>query len=418
MIFLTDVVGLNAAAVGVMMLVARIWDAINDPMCGVLIDRTHTSSGKTRPWIIWGGAAMCIFSALMFYAPNFGSGGKLAWAYFSYIGFGMSYTACILGVFALTSRVTADSSERVSISAWYTGGTAVLGTLLGVFGIELINRLGGSSAASGYFRFAMLGGAAIFIFSLLCTKTNTELKINEGTQKKSLKRTIKNVFKNKPLLIIVSVTMLLVTGNCVSNGALLYYVIYNLRDEKLFSVLAPMAYIGSGLSCLLVSWTVKKFGKRRSLIALMVVCVGCYLVRFVTRDSTIAIILVMNAIFSFASALYMVIYLPMLLEAVDYGEYLTGERDDAVVMSADTFQQKLGMGLASAITGFVLEATGYVPNAPQQAQSALDGIFACTVTIPLVLYVVGLVLLLFYRLNDSKMLEIQEELAHRHGKAI
>lgn len=413
MIFLTDVVGIRATAVGIMMLVARIWDAVNDPAFGILIDRTHTPSGKTRPWIVWGGAAMCVFSALMFFTPAARDGGKLAWSYFSYIGFGMAYTACILAVFALTSRVTSQASERVAISAWYTGGNALIGTLLGVFGIRLITRLAGGSEARGYFLFAVMGGMLIFILALICTETNRELSLPETSEKRSLARTAKNIFNNKPLLIVITVAMLLVTGNCVSNGTLLYYVTYNLRDVELYSALAPMAYIGSALSCLTASWTVKRFGKRRSMIVLLGVCVCCYLVRFITRDATMGIILVMNAIFSFTSALYMVIYMPALLEAVDYGEYLTGERDDAVIMSTDTFQQKLGMGLASAITGFILDATGYVPNLEQQGQAALDGIFACTVTIPLALYAVALVLLMFYKISDRQMETVRRELERR-----
>lgn len=415
MIFFTDVVGLPAAGVGIMMLIARVWDAVNDPMFGVFIDRTHTPSGKTKPWIVWGGLAMCVFTALMFSVPSYAPSWKMGWAYCTYIGFGMAYTSCILGVFTLTSRVTADPAERVSISAWYTGGNALLGALLGIFGIQLIRRLGSCGEACGYSRFALMGGVLIFVLAFVVAKTNRELALIETTEKKSLPRTIRNLFQNKPLLVIITVTMLLVTGNCVSNGALLYYVTYNLKNEGLFSALAPMAYIGSALSCLVASWTVKKLGKRKALLILLSVCLACYLIRFLTHDATISIILITNAIFSFTSALYMVIYLPMLLDAVDYGEYFTGERDDAVVMSTDTFQQKLGMGIASAITGFVLDASGYIPNAVQQPQTAINGIYACTVTIPLVLYAAAFVLLLFYRLSDSKMEEIHGELAGRHG---
>ena len=415
MIFLTDVVGINAAAVGVMMLIARIWDAINDPMCGLLIDRSHGRNGKTRPWITAGGACMAVFCVLMFYSPNSGSGGKLAWSYFSYIGFGMSYTACILAVFTLTSRVTLSPVERVSVSAWYNWGNALTGTILGIFGLTVIKSLSGVSISGGYLKFAAICGAFVLILSLCCTYSNTELKIESATQKKSIKRTLKNVLKNRPLLIIVAVAMLLVTGNCISNGALLYYVTYNLKDDKLFSILAPMAYVGMALSSFAAGWFAKRVGKRKSLLLLLCICIACYVVRFLTHDSSLIAMFVLNAVFSFCSALYMVIYLPMIVDMIDYGEYITGERDDAVIMAADTFQQKMGMGIASAVTGFILDSAGYIPNAAEQQSSALNGIFACTVTIPLVLYIAALVLLLFYKMTDKELDRIREELNERRS---
>lgn len=415
MIFLTDVVGINAAAVGVMMLIARIWDAINDPMCGLLIDRSHGRNGKTRPWITAGGACMAVFCVLMFYSPNSGSGGKLAWSYFSYIGFGMSYTACILAVFTLTSRVTLSPVERVSVSAWYNWGNALTGTILGIFGLTVIKSLSSVSISGGYLKFAAICGAFVLMLSLCCTYSNTELKIESATQKKSIKRTLKNVLKNRPLLIIVAVAMLLVTGNCISNGALLYYVTYNLKDDKLFSILAPMAYVGMALSSFAAGWFAKRVGKRKSLLLLLCICIACYVVRFLTHDSSLIAMFVLNAVFSFCSALYMVIYLPMIVDMIDYGEYITGERDDAVIMAADTFQQKMGMGIASAVTGFILDSAGYIPNAAEQQSSALNGIFACTVTIPLALYIAALVLLLFYKMTDKELDRIREELNERRS---
>lgn len=415
MIFLTDVVGIDAAAVGVMMLIARIWDAINDPMCGILIDRSHGRNGKTRPWITAGGACMAVFCVLMFFSPDSGSGGKLAWSYFSYIGFGMSYTACILAVFTLTSRVTLNPAERVSVSAWYNWGNALTGTILGIFGLVIIKYLGNASVSAGYLKFAAICGALVFLMSICCTYSNRELQIEGSTQNKSLKRTARNILKNRPLLIIVAVAMLLVTGNCISNGALLYYVTYNLKDDKLFSVLAPMAYIGMALSSFAAGWFAKRVGKRKSLLLLLAICVVCYAIRLLMHDSSLVIMFILNAVFSFCSALYMVIYMPMIVDMVDYGEYITGERDDAVIMAADTFQQKLGMGIASAVTGFILDSAGYVPNAVEQQSRALDGIFACTVTIPLVLYAAAFVLLLFYKMNDKELDDIRAELDKRRN---
>ena len=358
---------------------------------------------------------MAVFCVLMFYSPNSGSGGKLAWSYFSYIGFGMSYTACILAVFTLTSRVTLSPVERVSVSAWYNWGNALTGTILGIFGLTVIKSLSGVSISGGYLKFAAICGAFVLILSLCCTYSNTELKIESATQKKSIKRTLKNVLKNRPLLIIVAVAMLLVTGNCISNGALLYYVTYNLKNDKLFSILAPMAYVGMALSSFAAGWFAKRVGKRKSLLLLLCICIACYVVRFLTHDSSLIAMFVLNAVFSFCSALYMVIYLPMIVDMIDYGEYITGERDDAVIMAADTFQQKMGMGIASAVTGFILDSAGYIPNAAEQQSSALNGIFACTVTIPLVLYIAALVLLLFYKMTDKELDRIREELNERRS---
>ena len=211
--------------------------------------------------------------------------------------------------------------------------------------------------------------------------------------------------------------MLLVTGNCISNGALLYYVTYNLKNDKLFSILAPMAYIGMALSSFAAGWFAKHVGKRKSLLLLLCICIACYVVRFLTHDSSLTAMFILNAVFSFCSALYMVIYLPMIVDMIDYGEYITGERDDAVIMAADTFQQKMGMGIASAVTGFILDTSGYIPNAVEQQSHALNGIFACTVTIPLALYIAAILLLSFYKMTDKELEHIREELKKRRSSS-
>lgn len=415
MMFLTDVVGISPAVVGMMLLITRVIDAINDPICGVLIDKSSYKGIKSGRWIVYGAVIMSLSMALLYYVPDLSPKGKTLWSFITYILFGGAYTANVLGVMTLMARVTNDNIEKVSISSWNQAGYSIIGGLFSMIGMPFINNIAGGNIKLGYFFFAILSSIFIIIFSIYCDKHNVEkvLPAYDYQTNKSLKDTRRNLTKNKSFWIMLMIFMLLSTGSGMSASALLYYIEYNLARTDLFPVLMPMAYIGGILACVLAKPFVKLIGKHRSLQAMLGFSVIAYGLRWISNDSSISLMIGLSLVFSVASSLYLLLSMPMLMDIVDYGEYLTGDRDDAVIMSASTFSQKFGMGVSAAILGFILEFNGYVANAPKQTAKALEAIFQCTVTIPTILFFIAFCLMFAYKLTDERMIEIQQKLEER-----
>ncbi len=180
------------------------------------------------------------------------------------------------------------------------------------------------------------------------------------------------------------------------------------------SGLTPLVYAGGIISCGIAYPMVKRFGKDKTLKILLALSVISSLIRWVTMDSSLVIVIGMSAIFSVASNLFLLLMTPMLMDCVDYGEYITFEREEGVIMSVSSFSQKFGMALAGFVIGLIFDASGFVEGATTQSQSALDGIFFVNIALPTILYAISFIMLILYKLNDKKMIDIHSELSKRN----
>ena len=172
-IFYTDVFGLSAAAVGTMMLVTRLIDAISDPFMGALADRTHTKFGKFRPYLLWGIIPLFAAGVLTFTVPDFDDSGKLIWAYGTYIFMMLAYTFINVPYGALLGVITGDSQQRTTLTSFRFIGAFTGGSLVAYFTPELVSFFGGVDEVKGWqMTMALYGGIAaiLFVISFLSTK--------------------------------------------------------------------------------------------------------------------------------------------------------------------------------------------------------------------------------------------------------
>ena len=148
--FYTDVFGISAAAAGTMFLVTRIWDAVNDPIMGSIADRTRTRFGRFRPYLLWGALPLAAAGVLTFTTPGLSGSGKLVWAYVTYVGMMMAYTAINIPYSALMGVVTADSQARTSLASFRFVGAFTGGLLVQKFTLDLVEWFGRGDAAFGW----------------------------------------------------------------------------------------------------------------------------------------------------------------------------------------------------------------------------------------------------------------------------
>lgn len=413
--YFTDVSGISPAVAGTIILVARIWDAINDPMCGYIIDRTKTKKGKARPYLLWGAVPMALFLVLTFTTPNFGPIGRVIWVAFTYVGLGMALTVTFIAVLTLITRLTTNAVERVKLSSAYlVGGTGVTLVVTSLW-MTMIEKFGNGNLAKGYQTTAIIVGVLCGALVLITYFFTEEISVDEdeNAPKVGLGTALKAAFGNSQFLIIAAVALVIGIENGLVESAYVYYLTYNLGREDLMGLIIPLSIGFMLIASLTAGPIAKKVSKKTGIIVSFAVIVVVYLIRLVTHDASITFLVASFAIVGICTGYFNVLLLSILTDCMDYGELKTGITNEGLIMSAFTFQQKLGMGVGSAVLGFILENSGYVESAAQQSESALKALFNCSVTIALVTYVACMVPLFFYKLTEKKMEEVRAELEQR-----
>ena len=202
LIFYTDTFGISAAAAGTIMLIARFWDMASDPVMGIIADRTKTKWGKFRPYILWMALPYSILAVLAFTTPNFGNTGKVLYAGITYILLMTVFTAINLPYSSLGAVMTSDSYERAGLNSYrfifaFVGQFIVSGTAL-----SLALYFGKGDNAKGYQYTLMLFSLISFFLFMITFKWTRERVQPPKTQKENLKEDFRNLFKNKPWVIL------------------------------------------------------------------------------------------------------------------------------------------------------------------------------------------------------------------------
>ncbi|MAT56972.1 MAG: MFS transporter [Ignavibacteriae bacterium] len=412
MYYYTDIFGIPAAAVGTLFLVSRIWDAINDPMMGAVADRTKSKYGKFRPWVKWTAIPFGIMAVLMFTTPDFSVQGKIIYAYITYIGMMMIYTANNIPYGALSGVMTADSVERTSLNSYrfVLGQSAAL--MVQALTLPLIAFFGAGNKAAGYQMtmglFAIIA-IGMFYVTFYSTKERIEPVQTEATP---LKDDLKDLFSNKPWVILFVMGLVTFIFLSLRIAVGLYYFQYYVGDESLFSMFAVLGTIGLIIGIPLSKPLTKKFGKRNTYIASNILSGIGVLALFIPSPDEYIYAYIISALVGFFNGPGVPILWAMYADTADYSEWKFGRRATGIVFSAATFGQKFGWGVGGAITGWLLAIFNYVPNEVQSSDTIL-GIKLMLSIIPGILMILSAGLLFFYDLTESTMEKIQIELSAR-----
>ncbi|MDR2434882.1 MAG: MFS transporter [Treponema sp.] len=419
MIYYTDVVHIPAAAVGMMFLVTRIWDAITDPLMGMLIDKTHTRWGKSRPYFLWMCLPLAIMMVLTYSVPaRLSESGKLAYVYLTFMLLTMVYTAINIPVTAILPRLTADLEERTVYGVFRGIGGLAGNVIVMAATVPLAAALGPGEPAKGY-RLTMTVYAVIalllFLFVFCSLK---ELSFDEGKNAKlKLTESIGAAKGNLPWLIILAVGFLLQMHVAMRSAALVYYCKYVLQNEGLVPVVGMLMLI-MVFPMLLLPAISGRIGKRNTVI--MGGCISAVGFLIIWLGGTaIPVFLVGNILsiigLSFALGLLFV----LIADTVDYGEYKNGVHSEGFLSAAASFGQKMGVGLGGAAAAFVLGMGAYSGEADVQTPSAIRAIQCNYIFLPLTGFVLVIILMCFYNLDKTapRMMAELEERRRRKGEA-
>jgi sugar (glycoside-pentoside-hexuronide) transporter len=415
MIFYTDSLGISSAAVGTLFLVARLWDAFNDPLTGFIVDRANLKSGKYRPFILIGGVLIGALTILCFINPGFDKTGKTVYAFITYILWCSVYSIMDIPYWSMAPSMTADPAERTKVVSLPKIMATIGSLLVAVLTIPLVGAIGGGDSSKGFFGTAAIYGVICAGGAILAAvKTKERIRIVPKPNEK-FKDSIDVITKNVPLLLILLVTFFTGTAITIKQTVATYYFTYNVGDVNLVSYFALVGLVPMVAAMVITPPVSKKFGKKPVAIASGIVG-AVFSAAIYFANGSVPLVFTFNALSMVGIGVMLVITLSMQADTVEYAEWKTGKRSESIIFSLGTFMTLLSSAVGGALAGFWLSWSGYVANA-KQTTSALDGINMMLSWAPAVGLLAMSVILVFYKLTEKRHAEILQELeARRNGE--
>jgi GPH family glycoside/pentoside/hexuronide:cation symporter len=425
--FYTDVFGLPAAAIGTMFLVTKIWDAVNDPMMGMIADRTDTRWGKFRPYLLWFAVPFGILGVLTFTTPNLSVTGRLVYAYITYTLLMMGYTIVNVPYSALMGVMTPNSNERTVLSQFRFFAAFAATTILQLSFIWLVKKIGGDENSPLGWQMTMAVFSAIAIVLLFITFFSTRERVHPPKgQKTSLRGDLADLLTNLPWVLIGSATVFQLIYIVIRGGSIVYYFKYFVEVKEwelpllgnfpVVSIFMVAGTIATIVGVVLTSAISKAFGKAATYVTflgLAGVTTGLF---YFLGPQSIVLMFVLQIITSFSVGPVSVLQWAIYTDAADYGEWKKGRRATGLIMSASLFALKLGIALGVSSLAWILSAYGYQPNV-EQTERGLLGIRMVMSVYPAIFAFIGMVSMCFYPLNKEKMHQVETELIERRKRA-
>jgi GPH family glycoside/pentoside/hexuronide:cation symporter len=410
--FYTDTFGISAAAAGTLLVVVRVWDAVFDPMMGVIADKTRTRWGKFRPWVLWTAVPFGIMGFLTFVTPDLSPAGKLAYAYITYIVLMMVYSANNLPYSALGGVMSGDPAERTSISSYRFVFAMASQLIIQGLALPMVNYFGQGDSARGYqWTMAIFSVLAVIFFFITFATTRERIQ-PAPDQKATIGQHFRDLGSNRPWLVMFVLTLVLFVTLAMRGSTVLYYFRYFVGREDLFSIF-NVAGTGATIIGVMLSKSVAvRFGKRDVFKwALGGTALLTAVFYFLPPEAT-TLMIVTEALRQFVYGFSIPLLWAMMGDVADFSEWRNRRRATGIVFSAIVFALKAGLGFGGAIAGFVLAGYGYVPNVAQ-TESALRGIVLMMSLFPAVLFAICMACLFFYDIDKGTENRMANELDER-----
>jgi GPH family glycoside/pentoside/hexuronide:cation symporter len=416
LIFYTDTYGISAAAAGTIMLIARVWDMVSDPVMGIIADKTNTRWGKFRPYLLWMALPYSVLAVLAFTTPDFGDTGKVVYAAATYLLLMTVFTAINLPYSSLGAVMTSNSYERAGLNSYrfvfaFAGQLIVSGTAL-----SLALFLGKGDQTKGYQYTLILFAIISFILFMITFKTTRERVAPPKEQTADLRQDLKNLFKNRPWMILFFVGIISFVMFALQNLSVAYYFKYYIGNEsqvQMFNVIGTIALI---IAIPFSKPLAKRFGKKTVFLTSSLLSGIFFILLYIPGPENIGMIFTFNIIAKMAYAPAVPLLWTMLGDTADYSEWKDGRRATGLVFSAATFAQKAGWGIGGALAGWLLALFHFEANIVQ-TETALNGIKLMISVFPGILYMSCAILLIFYKIDQSTCIQMEQELDQRRAAA-
>jgi GPH family glycoside/pentoside/hexuronide:cation symporter len=420
LVYLYEGVGFSTAGIATLTIIltfTKIWDAANDLIMGVVVDHTRTRWGKLRPYILFTAAPIALLTILMFAVPDMIERYQLVYIAVLYILWDMAYTMCDVPYWGLTGALSSDTKERTGlISLARTTGTIAL-ALITLLGPQLARWLSFSDeiTASGWtYAAAIVSILGMGLFTLAFF--NTRERIVYKPEKTSIKQSINTIFHNKPLILILTGTILGFGRSIVQvGGAVVAVIVFG--DEGIFTILGAAIIIGIAISTIATPFVLKKISKKTLVIASNSISFVVYILMYFLGYHSLITVFTMILMSGLMTGFFTVSQTAMIADSVDYIEYKTGERNEGVCFSGLTFVGKLMGAIATMVFGIAVATLGYSKGA-DITPFMKNGIYFTITIIPAISCLLGIIPFLFYNLSEKTLEEMMTQIMERRNKSI
>lgn len=426
MYYYQDILGLSATFVGFILMIARVFDAANDPFMGVVVAKTNSRWGKFRPWLFTGTILNAFVLYALFAAPAVS--GKALMIYFAvmYILWGMTYTMMDIPFWSMIPAVTSTIKDRENLSVVGRTCAGVGYALINVFTVMAVSKLGGGIERTGFRLFALIIAILFVIFILFTCFTIREQKV-ENMQTTSVKEMFKALFNNDQAIITVVTIVLINSALYITSNLLIYFFKYDIGGTTWKDAYTLFTSVGgiSQILGMMVVYPILRSKLSNTIIFKLGLCLAIFGYAFLLAlcllgySSVLTMLMVPGVMIFVANGILTVLTTVFLANTVDYGEVKTGHREESVIFSMQTFVVKAASGLAVFITGVSLDLIGLTSKdglgeGIPTFSSPLLGLRLLMTILPMIGLVLALVL--FTRrfiLTDEKAEQIRKQLEEK-----
>lgn len=392
--FYTDVFGLSVGVAGTLLLVTRLVDAIDAPLWGIIVDRTRSKYGQSRPYFLWLCFPFAVFTILTFTTPNLDGTWKVVYAAVTYILAGIAYTGISTPITSILPNLSRNTDERVVLNSFRMVGGNVGNFAAVTFTLPLVAFFGAGNDQKGFFWTLCVFGVVSIIMFLIAFADLKEIN-TEKIKAIPFKSSFKAMKGNWPWIILVIANLLFWIALTIRTSTLVYYFEYNIGHKELVPLINGISVI-QVIGMVLIPFIVKFSNKYSTMIFGFILAVLGQIVLFFAGDH-ISFLIVGWIIACIGSGIACSMPFAMLSDTVDYGEWKSGLRGSGILTAiGSAFCIKAGSGLGGFIPTQFMSSFGYIPNVAQSTQS-LSGIQFVFIWLPAIVFALGIIPMLFYR---------------------
>lgn len=418
-----DILGVSAIAMGVILMAARIFDAFNDPVMGVIVARTRTRWGKFRPWLMIGTLTNAVILCVMFAAPPALDGaGLVAYAAIVYVLWGVTYTMMDIPFWSMIPAFTEGGREREGLTTLARSCAGVGSALITVVTVMMVQLLGGGNEREGFRLFAMIVALLFVLFTTFTCVTIRE-KSTVHVEAPSVRDMFRALVQNDQAMTVVVSIVLINCSLYVTSNLLIYFFKYDIAGDGWHSAYTLFNTFGGAvqiLSMMVIFPLLRRFLSSLRIFHLSfwmaVAGYAMLLVLMCLGIKTLAALLIPALFIFMAFGMLTILTTVFLANTVDYGQLKNGRRDESVIFSMQTFVVKLASGVAALIASVCLSVSSISKNTGDAVQEAVGASSVLTLRMTMtVLPIVGLLVALYvfsrrYILTESEVERITAQL--------
>lgn len=412
--FYTDVMDVPGAAVGAIMMIARFVDAFTDVAMGRICDRSkYTKAGKFKPWILRMCGPVALMSFLMYQSSlaDLSQTAKIAYLFVTYILWGsVFYTSVNIPYGSMASAISADPSDRQSLSTFRTMGGMLAGGII-TAGVPMIayDKINGNEVLNGG-RFTLIAGifsVCAIICYLLCYNLTTErvksVSSAEAMQKNSVGQMLKNAVKNRALISIICASIFMLLAQLTMQSMANYVFPNFYKNAKAQTIATLMMGGGMLIAAFIAKPLARKFGKAEvSVVSNIMAAAVCFLL-LIIRPQNVWVYVALQAVCWLGLGVFSMVCWALITDVIDYSEIKNGVREDGSVYALYSFARKLGQAASSGLSGALLSMIGYSKETQFDA-GVVNGIYNISVIVPAIGFLVlALILWFWYPLHKKQV---------------